>query len=70
MYGATTCGYCKKAARWFGWHDVAFRSCEIDLDAQCRAEFTSRKGIGTPLFVVRGKQISGYDPQAIAAALR
>jgi glutaredoxin len=69
MYGATTCGYCKKAARWFGWHDVAYRSCEIDRDAQCKAGFYARKGVGTPLFVVRGKQITGYDPQAIAKAL-
>jgi glutaredoxin len=70
MYGATTCGYCKKAVRWFGWHDVPYRSCEIDRDATCRAEFYARKGIGTPLFVVRGRQMSGYDPQAIAHALR
>jgi glutaredoxin len=70
MYGATTCGYCKQAARWFGWHDVAYGSCEIDRDATCRAEFKARRGIGTPLFVIRGEQMSGYDPRAIAQALR
>ena len=70
MYGATTCGYCKKAARWFGWHDVPYQSCEVDRDASCRAEFRARKGIGTPLFVIRGQQLTGYDPQAIAQALR
>ena len=70
MYGATTCGYCKKAERWFDWHHVAFQSCEIDRDAQCRAEFNARRGYGTPLFVIRGQQQRGYDPQAIAQALR
>jgi hypothetical protein len=49
---------------------VPYGSCEIDRDATCRAEFYARKGIGTPLFVIRGRQMSGYDPQAIAQALR
>lgn len=69
MYAATTCGWCRKAERWFGWHDVAYQSCEIDRDVACRAAFRAQGGIGTPLFVVRGERIAGWQPRAIARAL-
>ena len=69
MYAATTCGWCRKAERWFGWHDVPYASCEIDRDAACRAAFRAHGGIGTPLFVVRGERVAGWQPEAIAKAL-
>jgi glutaredoxin len=70
MYSATTCGYCKKLARWFWWHDVPYASCEIDLDKQCRAGFYANKGVGTPLMIVRGTKLHGYQPARIAELLR
>ena len=70
MYSATTCGYCKKLARWFAWHNVPYASCEIDRDKQCRSDFYANKGVGTPLMVVRGQKHHGYSPQKIAQSLR
>ena len=70
MFGATDCVYCARAARWFDWHGIAYARCEIDRDAVCAAAFRDRGGIGTPLMVVRGRAQSGWDPQAIADALR
>jgi glutaredoxin len=70
MYSATTCGWCKRAARWFAFHDIPYRSCEIDLDPQCKADFYANRGIGTPLMVVRGQRHHGYSPERIVRALR
>jgi glutaredoxin len=69
MYSATTCGICKQAKSWFDAHAVPVQSCEIDRDADCRKRFYALRGVGTPLFVVRGERQLGFDRQRIASTL-
>lgn len=69
MFSATTCGICKQAKKWFGAHEIAFDSCEIDRDADCRKRFYALKGRGTPLIMVRGERQVGFDRERIASAL-
>jgi glutaredoxin len=69
MLASETCPSCIVAHRWFAQHGVAYEACTIERDEACRAEFEARRGIGTPLFIVRGIPQLGFDPQRLAAAL-
>lgn len=69
MYSATWCSVCTRAHRFFSTHQVAYASCEIDQDADCRARFDRHGGQGVPQMVVRGELITGFSAPRIAAAL-
>lgn len=69
MFSATWCSVCTRAHRYFASHQVRYQSCEIDLDADCRARFERLGGQGTPLMVVRGRPQTGFSAARIAAAL-
>lgn len=70
MLSSTSCGICTQARRWFQEHRVRFDECFIETDADCAARFQRSMAPGTPLIVVRGQGVLGFDPQRIAALLR
>jgi hypothetical protein len=69
MFSYTTCGICRKAKRWFAFHDVPYRECVADVDAVCNARFEALHTLGTPTFEIRGHVLQGFDPERIAQAL-
>ena len=70
MLSSVTCVYCAEARRWFALHRVPFRECTIEHDAVCEARFRALMAPGTPVLLVRGKRLVGFQPQRVAEALR
>ena len=69
MLSTQTCVYCRQARGWFSAHRVPFDECFIEQDAACAQEFSARLAPGTPLLLVRGKTLIGFEPGAVLAAL-
>jgi glutaredoxin len=69
MLSSETCVFCGEARRWFQAHGVAFSECDIERDAACAAAYRALQAPGTPVLVVRGRRIVGFDPARIASAL-
>lgn len=69
MLSSETCPSCMVARRWFEQHRVAYSECLIERDPACLDEFRARQAVGTPLLVVRGTPLSGFDPAQVRAVL-
>lgn len=70
MISSENCAICLEARHWMTAHRVAFAECQIERDAACRAEFERLNGVGTPILVVRGVSMLGFDPVRLHEALR
>jgi hypothetical protein len=69
MLGSVDCAVCVIAAQWFAEHRVPFTECMIERDAQCRAEFDALRAQGTPVLLVRGQPVMGFEPHRVRALL-
>ncbi|CAD5371713.1 conserved hypothetical protein [Rubrivivax sp. A210] len=70
MLASETCGICVLARRWFAEHGIPFSECVIERDPACRAQFEASRAPGTPLMLVRGSVVVGFDPQRLLAVLQ
>jgi len=70
MIASQDCAICHVAREWFTQHGVAFSECLIERDAQCRADFEALQAQGTPVIVVRGQPMMGFEPFRLREALR
>jgi glutaredoxin len=68
LYGASWCGACRSAARYFREHGVAFVEKDIERDPGARDEMQRKAraaGISTngiPVIDVHGRIVTGFDP--------
>ncbi|MGD8542369.1 MAG: glutaredoxin domain-containing protein [Desulfobacteraceae bacterium] len=69
MFSAPGCGYCVKAREYFNQNGVAFEELDVSASEDARRRFQDLGGRGVPLILIGDRQISGFDPQAIQAAL-
>jgi glutaredoxin len=69
MLSSTTCPICTRARNWFKAHEVAYDECFIETDAACAARFQQTRSPGTPVILVRGRPLVGFNPERIALAL-
>lgn len=69
MLSSATCPICASARFWFTAYRIPFSECQIETDAQCRADFEASGAPGTPLIRVRGRLMLGFDPRQLHAAL-
>ena len=69
MFSSLTCTYCDRARAWLTEHRVPFTECFIEQDTLCKARFNAMMAPGTPVLVVRGRHLVGFDAMAVAAAL-
>ena len=70
MLSSASCVYCAEARRWFTAHRVPFRECIVESDAACATRFRALLAPGTPVLLVRGRHLIGFQPQRVAEALR
>ena len=70
MISSVTCVYCAAARAWFRANKVPFTECEIERDTQCAAAYNALMAPGTPVLLVRGQRLLGFDARAVADALR
>jgi mycoredoxin len=69
MYVLPDCGYCERARAHLKERAVAWREIDISGSTAAADEFRTRGGVGTPLLIIDGQRIAGFDPTAIDAAL-
>ena len=70
MIASDTCVYCVRARTWFDAHGVPFSECSIERDTACAARYGALLAPGTPVLMVRGRPLVGFDPASLADALR
>lgn len=68
IYTQDGCGYCQEAKAYLNKKHVQYSECNLK-NSQCLREFNNLNGDGTPLILINGTRIDGYDPQAIDKAL-
>jgi len=69
MLSSTTCAVCTGARVWFKLHEIAFDECFIEKDRDCARRLQATRSPGTPVILVRGQTLVGFEPQRIRAAL-
>jgi hypothetical protein len=69
MIASVNCVYCAQARAWFTANRVPFTECLIERDAQCAWTYNALMAPGTPVLLVRGKRLVGFNAQAVADAL-
>ena len=69
MIASVSCVYCADARAWFDANRVPFTECLIERDARCAAHYNALMAPGTPVLVVRGRRLLGFNAQAVADAL-
>jgi mycoredoxin len=69
MYATAKCGYCRRVRAYFASREIEYTEYDIEQSATRRAEFHRLGGRGTPLIVIDGVVIHGYNPRAITRAL-
>jgi glutaredoxin len=70
MFSSVTCGVCIEARQWFQQNQIAFNECLIEKDAACRSTFERSGAVGTPLIVVRGRALTGFNRALVLSALQ
>lgn len=70
MYGVTNCGYCRKARQYFSKHGIDYVEYNINKSSKRLKEFRRLGGRGTPLILIDGRKIQGFNTRAIEAALK
>jgi hypothetical protein len=70
MLGSETCAICTTARHWFTQHRVPFTECLIEQDAPCKVAFEATRAPGTPVIMVRGRALLGFDPQQVLTGLQ
>ena len=69
MIASLTCVYCAAARAWFNENRVPFGECLIERDTACAATYNALMAPGTPVLIVRGRRLVGFNAQAVADAL-
>jgi glutaredoxin len=70
MYAVPDCGYCRKARQYFSNHGIDYVEYDISMSSKRMKEFRRLGGRGTPLIVIDGRKIHGFNTRAIEAALK
>jgi glutaredoxin len=70
MYAVPDCGYCRKARQYFSKQGIEYVEYNINKSSRRLKEFMRLGGRGTPLILIDGKVIQGFNTQAIQAALK
>ena len=61
MYGASWCGVCRRARRFFQDQGIPFQEHDIEQDKSAKREFDRMKGTGVPIILVGGKRMNGFS---------
>jgi glutaredoxin len=75
IYGASWCGACKSAAKYFTQKGVPFVEKDIEKEPDARSEMLAKaqaQGVnasGIPVIDVKGTLLGGFDPRAVDRAL-
>jgi glutaredoxin len=69
LYGTETCPYCAQAREYLRKRQIAFVDLDINNSEKGRRDFSALGGKGVPLILIGSRQMNGFYPAAIDAAL-
>lgn len=69
MLGTQSCRYCKVARSFFSSHKLPYVEHDIEVSDKHLQMFYLLGGKGTPLLIINGQVIHGWDEQAVRDAL-
>jgi glutaredoxin len=69
LYRQSGCASCGPVERYLVEHGVAFTAKDIDADPTALAEFMAYGYLTTPLVVIDGTPVPGWQPKRLAALL-
>lgn len=61
MYGASWCGVCKLAKKYFNSQGIAYKEYDVETSAKGRRDFKRLRGRGVPIIFVGKKRMDGFD---------
>jgi mycoredoxin len=67
IYGTAWCGYCTQARNLLNKNAIAFYEYDIEKSRIGREQFQRLGGNGTPLLLINGEVVKGYNPARILA---
>jgi len=70
MYAVPDCGYCRKARQYFSSRGIDYVEYDISKSSKLMKEFRRLGGRGTPLILIDGRKIQGFNTRAIESALK
>lgn len=70
MYATKDCPYCAKTREYLTEKGVNWEERDIDTSPQAAAEWKAKGGVGTPLVLIDGEEIQGFDKAKLDAALK
>jgi mycoredoxin len=69
VYGTETCPYCIKTRAYLKERHIAFADIDVDKSDKGKRDFAELGGKGVPLILIGNRQMNGFNPDAIAAAI-
>ena len=69
MYVMPGCGYCAKARSYLGDRGLKWREVDITSSDAANSEFKQKGGVGTPLILVDGSVVQGFNAERMDAVL-
>lgn len=69
VYRQTSCRACHQVERFLQERGVPFTAKDIDVDAAALAEFLTLGYLTTPVTVVNGTPVPGFQPKRLAQLL-
>jgi len=71
IYSTPTCHYCDLAKDYFQEHGLAYTCYDVKNDLEKRKEMVEiSQQMGVPVIKIGKKILTGFDPEAIEAALK
>ena len=70
MYATKDCPYCAQTREYLTSHGVQWEERDIETSPQAAAEWKAKGGVGTPLVLINGEQIQGFDKAKLEEALK
>ena len=69
VYGTETCPYCIKTRAYLKERHIAFADLDVSKTEKGKHDFEKLGGKGVPLILIGDRQMNGFNPAAIDAAL-
>lgn len=69
MYATKDCPYCAQTREYLTSQGVQWEERDIETSPQAAAEWKAKGGVGTPLVLINGEQIQGFDKEKLDAEL-
>ncbi|MEO8005212.1 MAG: glutaredoxin family protein [Betaproteobacteria bacterium] len=70
VYGATWCGYCKRAKAYLQARRTPFEDIDVERSAQGQSEFLALGGRGVPVILVGDQRMDGYRQETLEGMLK